>query len=51
MGIARRQRRMFKRAYDKATKRLSVTPSKNTGLTEELINNIIKDYEAQSSSK
>lgn len=53
MSEARRQRRMFKRAYDKATKLQSVKPvtlKDNEGL-QELINKLIEDYEVTTSSK
>lgn len=53
MGIARRQRRMFQRAYQKATKQnvVGVQGIKGNTKLQQLINSLKKEYEAQSSSK
>lgn len=53
MSEARRQRRLFKRAYDKATKLSAVKPALLEGnpALQELVDKLIKDYETESSSK
>lgn len=53
MGQARRERRAFKRAYDKvvkATASKGIKTFKDANI-QELINNLNKEYETQPSSK
>lgn len=52
MGIARRQRRQFERAWKKQSKKAStpITLKDNVGL-QELVNNLTKEYEASTSNK